>query len=161
MKQPIPSWDRLESREAYGELEELNQELRPPRKTVASTDQYLEYGTPMLSNQMNRVQIAGIRDEREAEILLAAGADDLAFPLGPGVVEQDLEEAAAARIIRSLAPPRYGVLITYLDEAASVKNACERIGAMKVQLHGEVPTPEMARLKALRPDLLYHQESRR
>jgi phosphoribosylanthranilate isomerase len=100
------------------------------------------------------VQIAGIRDLGEAEMLTAAGVDWLGFPLRLAVHAPDLSEDAAAAIIRTLRPPHAAVLITYLERAAAVVELCRRLGVRRVQLHGPVPAAELAAIKARDPGLL-------
>jgi phosphoribosylanthranilate isomerase len=101
----------------------------------------------------NVVQIAGVIDQEEADLLLACGVRWLGFPLRLPVHREDLTEAAAARIIRHLAPPAVGVLITYLDQAAEIIRFCARLGTGVVQLHGDVAVEELARLREGNPGL--------
>jgi phosphoribosylanthranilate isomerase len=100
-----------------------------------------------------RIQIAGVTDQQEAQMLIEEGVDDLGFPLGPGVLKKDLSEIEAGKIFHSIRPPVYGVLITYLDNAKEVMRFCEQLGARKVQLHGEIATKEVAVLKRLAPEI--------
>jgi phosphoribosylanthranilate isomerase len=100
------------------------------------------------------VQIAGIHDLAEAEMLTAAGVDWLGFPLRLDVHAPDLSEDAAAAIVRTLRPPHAAVLITYLDRAAEVVELCRRLGVRRVQLHGPVPAAELAAIKECDPGLL-------
>ena len=59
------------------------------------------------------IQIAGISDQQEAEMLIACGVDWLGFPLRLTVHKEDLLETEAAQIIKLLRLPNEGVLITY------------------------------------------------
>ena len=61
------------------------------------------------------IQIAGVIDAAEAQMLQQCGVRYLGFPLRLPVHREDLTEEEAAAIIKSLAPPVFGVLITYLD----------------------------------------------
>jgi phosphoribosylanthranilate isomerase len=99
------------------------------------------------------IQIAGVIDAREAGLLLDCGVRLLGFPLRLPVHREDLSEEAAAAIIRDLAPPAAGVLITYLDEADDIARFADALGAGIVQLHGEVCARELARLRTMRPAL--------
>ncbi len=99
------------------------------------------------------IQIAGVIDAREAALLLDCGVRLLGFPLRLPVHREDLSEEAAAAIIRGLAPPAAGVLITYLDEAAAIAGLADDLGVDIVQLHGAVCARELARLRSLRPAL--------
>jgi phosphoribosylanthranilate isomerase len=99
------------------------------------------------------IQIAGVIDAREAALLLDCGVRLLGFPLRLPVHREDLSEEAAAAIIRGLAPPAAGVLITYLDEADAIAGFADELAVDIVQLHGAVGARELARLRSLRPAL--------
>ena len=101
----------------------------------------------------NLVQIAGVIDAAEAQMLRQCGVRYLGFPFRLPVHREDLTEQAAAAIIRSLAPPVFGVLITYLREAAEIAALCHALRARIVQLHGDIDREELKRLKTLDPNL--------
>jgi len=101
----------------------------------------------------NFIQIAGVIDGAEAQMLEQCGVRYLGFPLRLAVHREDLTESEAAMIIKGLAPPVYGVLITYLDEANEVASFCHALGARIVQLHGDIDRDELGRLKTLDPSL--------
>jgi phosphoribosylanthranilate isomerase len=79
--------------------------------------------------EKNLIQIAGVIDAAEAEMLRQCGVRYLGFPLRLPVHREDLTEEEAAAIIKSLAPPVFGVLITYLDEASEIAAFCHALGA--------------------------------
>jgi phosphoribosylanthranilate isomerase len=99
------------------------------------------------------VQIAGVIDGAEAEMLRQCGIRYLGFPLRLPVHREDLTEEEAAAIIKSLAPPVFGVLITYLNQASEIVAFCRALGARIVQLHGDIDRFELNRLKTLDPNL--------
>jgi phosphoribosylanthranilate isomerase len=99
------------------------------------------------------IQIAGVRNQQEAEMLVACGVAWLGFPLRLAVHQEDLSEAEAARIIKSLRPPHAGVLITYVNQAEEIIAFCQSLGARKVQLHGGITLAQLKAVKALDPDL--------
>ena len=99
------------------------------------------------------IQVAGIRDAAEAGMLVRAGVSQIAFPLGPGVLEPDLPEGDAARIAAALGPAVRTILITYRNDARAIAADCERIGVAGVQLHGPIAAEEIALLKRLHPEL--------
>jgi phosphoribosylanthranilate isomerase len=99
------------------------------------------------------IQVAGIIDAAEAALVQDCGVRFLGFPLRLPVNREDLTEAEAAAIIRSLRPPVRGVLITYLAEAEAIAAFCRALGARMVQLHGDIPAAELARLRELDPGL--------
>ncbi len=99
------------------------------------------------------IQIAGVVDREEAEMLIAEGVDWIGFPLRLTVHREDLSEEQAAEIIRGIVLPNRAVLITYLRTAEAVLALCRKIGVTTVQLHGDTPLAEVVRLKTLAPDL--------
>lgn len=115
--------------------------------SVQSVDQ-----TAMLAE--NLIQIAGIVDKTEAEMLQQCGVTYLGFPLRLPVHREDISEESASRIIRRLDPPVFGVVITYLADAREIAEFCASLGACIVQLHGDIAVEELAKLKAIAPDLL-------
>jgi phosphoribosylanthranilate isomerase len=101
----------------------------------------------------NFIQVAGVIDKVEAGMLVDCGVRFLGFPLRLPVHKEDLSEDDAATIIRSLHPPRFGVVITYLDDANEIVAFTDQLGAGIVQLHGDIELQELRRLRLLRPDL--------
>jgi len=99
------------------------------------------------------IQIAGVIDAAEAEMLQQCGVRYLGFPLRLPVHREDLTEEAAAAIIKSLAPPVFGVLITYLSDGREIAAFCHALGARIVQLHGDIERDELKRLKTIDPNL--------
>ena len=103
--------------------------------------------------EANLIQIAGVIDAAEAQMLQQCGVRYLGFPLRLLVHREDLSESEAAIIIKGLAPPVCGVLITYLDEAKEISDFCHALGARIVQLHGAIDRDELKRLKTRDPTL--------
>jgi len=99
------------------------------------------------------IQVAGILDEQEAQMLVDCGVRCLGFPLRLPVHPEDLSEAEAARIIRATRPPARGVAITYQDDADDIARFTDYLGASIVQLHGDISPGELRRLRLLRPAL--------
>lgn len=106
----------------------------------------------MLENEL--IQIAGVMDQAEAELLQQCGIKYLGFPLHLPVHREDLTEQQAAEIIQRLRPPVLGVLITYLDDARGIADCCRALGVRIVQLHGDVNALELETLKKLDPGLI-------
>ena len=101
----------------------------------------------------NLIQIAGVIDAAEGQMLQQCGVRYLGFPLRLPVHREDLTEQEAAAIIKSLTPPVFGVAITYLYEATEIAAFCHALGARIVQLHGDIDRDELKRLKTLDPNL--------
>ena len=80
-----------------------------------------------LSINYNRfIQIAGVHDLDEAQLILNCGVNYLGFPLRLPVHKEDLSEKDAAEIIKSLNPPSFGILITYLNQSIEIINLCKK-----------------------------------
>ena len=94
--------------------------------------------------EQNLIQIAGVIDAPEAEMLQQCGVRYLGFPLRLPVHREDLTEEEAATIIKSLAPPVFGVLITYIHQASEITALCHALGARIVQLHGDIGRDDLA-----------------
>lgn len=99
------------------------------------------------------IQIAGVKDWTDAMSIKAAGADWIGFPLRLSVHSEDISDEQAATIIADLHLGESVVLITYLEEAEQISKLCGRIGASKVQLHGEPPVEQIKRLRNIDPQI--------
>lgn len=100
------------------------------------------------------IQIAGISNESEAKILTSAGISYLGFPLRLPVNKEDLSEKDAGKIINSLEPPHYGILITYLNRANDIVKFCKELGCKIIQIHGSIEVAELRELKKLSPEIV-------
>jgi phosphoribosylanthranilate isomerase len=101
-----------------------------------------------------RVQVAGISTLEDALACERAGVDAIGFTIGlPTGPHNDLDEAAAARIVRALPPFIVPVLITYRVTAAEVVPMCRAIGLSQVQLHAPADPAEIARMREAIPGL--------
>lgn len=100
------------------------------------------------------IQVAGIIDAAEADMLAECGVDWLGFPLRLTVNKEDLSEEQAAEIIAGIRRLHRGVLITYEVEAREISAFCRRLGVRTVQLHANVPATQLRTLKQSEPDLV-------
>lgn len=101
----------------------------------------------------NQIQVAGIIDKSEADLMVECGVDWLGFPLRLPSGKNDISEEDARAIICNLPTDRAGVLISYLTVATEVAEFCDELSCSIVQLHGDVTPAELAALKHLRPNL--------
>lgn len=99
------------------------------------------------------INIAGVIDQTEAEMLVDCGEVCLGFPFRLAKHKEDLSEEEASRIIRSLQHDVTCFLITYLSEAQQIIELCMKLGVSYVQLHGCIGTDQLAKLKATWPEL--------
>jgi len=101
----------------------------------------------------NTIQIAGIIDKDEAELIIESGVNYLGFPLRLPVNKEDLSEDYAAQIISGFPKNVNGVLITYLNSAEEIKSFTSKLGVNIVQLHGQIELLELQKLKFFCPGL--------
>lgn len=101
----------------------------------------------------NIIQVAGIIDREEANLMLESGIEWLGFPLRLPSGKDDISETDAMSIIKGLSEPQAGVLISYMVDAEEVSGYCSELGVKAVQLHGDISVAEMKKLRELRPDL--------
>ncbi|MEV6705970.1 phosphoribosylanthranilate isomerase [Micromonospora wenchangensis] len=99
------------------------------------------------------IQVAGVIDQDEADLICAEGADWLGFALRLPAKNEDLSEADAAAIVAAIQPRHRGVLITYLTEADEIRQFCAELGVTAVQLHGDVEPAQLEKLRRIDPDL--------
>lgn len=104
-------------------------------------------------NIKNLIQIAGILDKEEAQLLMELGTDYLGFPLRLPVNKEDTTEEEAAEIIKTITPPHQPVLITYLNKAEEIIAFCNKLNVKIIQLHGDISFDELVRTKTLCPEL--------
>ncbi len=93
------------------------------------------------------VQIAGVLDQDDADVLVAAGVTHIGFPLRLDVNAEDISEQDAATVIASLPEAVTPVLITYLSTAGAITALCSSLGCRTVQVHGEIKPDELRQLK--------------
>lgn len=98
------------------------------------------------------IQVAGVIDQAEADLLMQCGVPFLGFPLRLPVNQEDLTEAEAAAIIRRLPAGTHGILISYQNDAEDIIQFCDQLGTTYVQLHGDISRAELVKLKTSRPD---------
>ena len=107
----------------------------------------------MKPNFQNFIQVAGVIDQSEADLLLALGTNYLGFPLRLPVNKEDLSEEEAATIIKKLVPPNYGIVISYSSTAEEVIELCDKVNSKIIQLHGPIQIDELKKLKSQRSDI--------
>ena len=101
----------------------------------------------------NFIQIAGIIDKEEANMLIGYGINFLGFPLRLPVNKEDLTENEAAEIISNLTPPNFGVVISYSKTANEAIELCDKLGSKIIQLHGPIKIEELKKLRTKRDDI--------
>ena len=100
----------------------------------------------------NFIQIAGIIDKAEAEMLIKNGIKFLGFPFALPVHKEDLSRKEASAIIRNFPTGVYGVLITYLEKANEITALSKELGTTLIQIHGNISEKELKKLRELQPE---------
>ncbi|MCB9208629.1 MAG: phosphoribosylanthranilate isomerase [Ignavibacteriales bacterium] len=98
-------------------------------------------------NFKNFIQVAGIIDQTEADLVKSCGVNFLGFPLRLPVNKEDLTEENAAKIINNLKAPFHGVIISYSSTADEVFELCNKLGSNIIQLHGRISIDELQKIK--------------
>ena len=99
------------------------------------------------------IQVAGVIDQQEADMLIGCGVNFLGFPLRLPVNKEDLTEDEVKEIIHNLPPPNYGIVISYPSTAEEAMELCTKVGVNIIQLHGPITIEELVKLKSLKPEI--------
>ena len=99
------------------------------------------------------IQIAGIHDLEEAELVIACGVEFLGFPLRLKDGREDLTEEAARTVVSKVSGRVECVAITYLAGAREIAELADFLGVGWVQLHGPMAEDQLAALRSIRPGL--------
>jgi len=102
---------------------------------------------------MQMIQIAGIKNLNEAQMLVNAGVNYLGFPLRLPVNEEDTTEAEAKNIIKTVPGNIHTVLITYIDRGVELLEFCRYLSVDTVQIHGNITAAELALFKKNAPEI--------
>ncbi|MCB9030628.1 MAG: phosphoribosylanthranilate isomerase [Deltaproteobacteria bacterium] len=101
----------------------------------------------------NIIQIAGIVDDEDAQILAGNGVDYIGVPLCMNCHEDEIAHDNACQALQKLPHSSMGVLITYLNDADQIAELCNKLGTVIVQLHGDIEKDELKKLSSLVPNV--------
>jgi phosphoribosylanthranilate isomerase len=99
------------------------------------------------------IQVAGVIDQADADLLCECGVTHIGFPLRLPVHHEDVSDDEAASIIKTMSPSVKAVLITYLDTTDGILELADTLGVDVVQLHGDVDLSVVQALRTKRPTL--------
>ncbi|MCK9424562.1 MAG: phosphoribosylanthranilate isomerase [Ignavibacteriaceae bacterium] len=99
------------------------------------------------------IQVAGVIDLAEAEMLINCGVNFLGFPLRLPVNKEDCTEEEAAWIIAQTKDRVKSIAITYLNQADEIIEFCKKLNVAIIQLHGGISINELQKLKSTAPKL--------
>ena len=97
------------------------------------------------------IQVAGILDLEEAQMLVDAGFTHLGYPLFLDYHKEDMTLEQVKDVISSIGHACDHVLITYLNSAEKIKDTLDFLGTDWVQLHGLIDSSEIKSLTQIRP----------
>jgi len=97
------------------------------------------------------VQIDGVRNEAEFQLLRNAGVGRIGFPLRLADEEEAISEEDAAAIIRT--SPESCLIITFLELAGDIFDFTQQLGVKRLQLRGGIAAHELSNLQLLDPDI--------
>ncbi len=95
------------------------------------------------------VQIAGALDLLDAMTIVESGSDEVALPVGPHLKTPELTEDGALDIFQALTNRIAIRMITYCTTAESVADLLAKLGARRVQLHGDISIDEVTKLRRM------------
>lgn len=107
----------------------------------------------MMTDFSNFIQVAGVIDFEEAEMLINCGVNFLGFPLRLPVNKEDCTEEEAASIIAKTKYRVKSVAITYLNHADEIIEFCKKLNVEIIQLHGDISIDELRKLKSVDTEL--------
>ncbi len=84
------------------------------------------------------IQVAGVRSQFEADLIMSEGVKYIGFPLRLDYHKPDISEDEAAAIIHSFPADVNAVLITYENNIYEIIKMVEKLSVPIVQFHGEV-----------------------
>jgi phosphoribosylanthranilate isomerase len=97
---------------------------------------------------MTRVKICGVRSVGDGRLAAAAGADAIGVLVGQVHPSDDFVSVGeAAAILAALPPLVSGVLVSHLEDPASLLALAQRSGARTVQVHGAMDIAGLAWLR--------------
>jgi phosphoribosylanthranilate isomerase len=99
------------------------------------------------------IQIAGVLDQKEADLLVSLKVPFLGFPFELDYHSEDLSPEDSRRIILDLPKTTSAVLITYLKKAKHALDLADYLGTKLVQFHGEISIQELSLIREKRPRL--------
>lgn len=99
------------------------------------------------------IQVAGVIDLAEAQMLCDAGVNYLGFPLRLKDGREDQTESEAKAIVTVVGDEARTIVITYLDQADEIVALCDDLGVSGVQLHGEINRDTLEKIREQRREL--------
>jgi phosphoribosylanthranilate isomerase len=99
------------------------------------------------------IQIAGILDQDEADLLVSLKVPYIGFPFKLDYHSEDLSLEDGKKIIKNLPKTTCAVLITYLKKARYALELVNYLGTPIIQFHGKISVREISFLREKHPKL--------
>jgi phosphoribosylanthranilate isomerase len=99
------------------------------------------------------IQIAGVQNWEEADLLVSCNVDYIGFPFRLDHHSEDISEDEATAIIKAFPPTTQAVLITYLNSAKEIIHLSQKLKTKIIQLHADISLIELKQIKTIQPDL--------
>jgi phosphoribosylanthranilate isomerase len=100
------------------------------------------------------IQIAGVKNQFEADLIMSEGVKYIGFPLRLDYHEPDLSEDEAATIIHSFPADVNAVLITYENNLCEIIKIVEKLSVPIVQFHGDVAEKTLTILRRFKEKIV-------
>lgn len=84
------------------------------------------------------VQVAGVLNKEEIDLLIANDVKYIGFPLRLDYHKPDMSEDQAALLISEFPEDVKGILITYENNVSELVNLCKKLNISFVQIHGDM-----------------------
>ena len=99
------------------------------------------------------IQIAGVRNKEELDIIINSGATSIGFPLRLPIHKADTSEKEARSLIQHIPENIDKVLITYMDSSKEIIELMTYLETNIVQLHGDINIAEIKKIKKEHPEI--------
>jgi len=99
------------------------------------------------------IQIAGVKNRKELDIIINSGATSIGFPLRLPIHKADTSEKEARSLIQRTPDNIDKVLITYMDSSKEIMELAMYLGTNFVQLHGDINIAEIKKIKKKHPEV--------
>jgi len=99
------------------------------------------------------IQIAGIRNQYEADLIVSEGVKYIGFPLRLDFHEEDIDENEVARIIHGLPSGITSVLITYENNPCEIIQMIEHLKCDIIQFHGDIEVKSLKIIRRFKPTI--------
>lgn len=102
----------------------------------------------------NFIQVAGVLNLIEAQMLIKAGVQYIGFPLRLGYHKEDISETEAKEIISVFPPNVNAILISYEQNPYEIIKLMNKLNVKIIQIHSETSIDTLSYLKEIDPEII-------